>query len=52
VGARFDELPIVFVDRQFGQTKINTREACRAVALILRLALVGQNTTSAVRRSG
>ncbi len=32
--ARFDEVPIVFVDRVLGQTKINWREAVMAVAII------------------
>lgn len=32
--ARFDEVPIVFVDRVLGQTKINWREAVTAVAVI------------------
>ncbi|MCA9123891.1 MAG: polyprenol monophosphomannose synthase [Planctomycetales bacterium] len=36
-GARFGETPITFVDRVFGQTKINTREAIAAVLLICRL---------------
>jgi dolichol-phosphate mannosyltransferase len=38
-GARIDEIPIVFVDRQHGQTKINAAEAWRAVAVILGLAV-------------
>jgi dolichol-phosphate mannosyltransferase len=37
--ARFDETPIIFVDRQFGQTKINWREAVAAVLMILRLGI-------------
>ena len=32
--ARFDEIPIVFVDRVLGQTKINWREAVTALAVI------------------
>jgi dolichol-phosphate mannosyltransferase len=39
MGARFAEVPIEFVDRQRGQTKINWREALAAVWTILRLAL-------------
>jgi dolichol-phosphate mannosyltransferase len=38
-GARFREAPIVFVDRELGQTKINWREAVAAVFLILRLGI-------------
>ncbi len=37
--ARFGETPITFIDRELGQTKINTREAVLAVLLILRLGL-------------
>lgn len=40
-GARIAEIPIVFVDRRYGQTKINSAEACRAVVVILRLAISG-----------
>jgi len=32
--ARFDEVPIVFVDRVMGQTKINWREAVNAIFII------------------
>ena len=38
-GARIGETPIVFVDRQFGQTKINWREALAALAILLRLGV-------------
>lgn len=38
-GARFGEIPIVFVDRQRGQTKINFREAFAAVGIIFRLGV-------------
>jgi len=38
-GARFGEEPIVFVDRQKGRSKINTREALAALWVILRLGL-------------
>ena len=38
-GARFGETPIVFVDRQFGETKINLREAISAVLMILWLGI-------------
>jgi dolichol-phosphate mannosyltransferase len=36
-GARMAELPITFVDRRFGQSKINLREASQAVVTLLRL---------------
>ncbi len=39
LGCRFAETPIVFVDRKRGQSKINLREAVRALWTILRLAL-------------
>lgn len=38
-GARFEESPFTFVDRQHGQTKINTREAFTALWIIFRLGL-------------
>ncbi len=38
-GTRFGETPIVFVDRELGQTKINMTEAAVAVLLILRLGI-------------
>ncbi len=37
--ARFGETPITFVDRERGQTKINTREAIFAVLWILRFGV-------------
>ncbi|MBI2480318.1 MAG: polyprenol monophosphomannose synthase [Planctomycetia bacterium] len=37
--ARFGETPITFVDRVYGQTKINTREAAVAILLILRFGI-------------
>jgi dolichol-phosphate mannosyltransferase len=37
VDARFAELPIVFIDRRFGVSKINRKEALRAVAIMTRL---------------
>lgn len=40
-GARFGETPIVFVDRELGQSKINGREAVEALWLILSLGLRG-----------
>jgi dolichol-phosphate mannosyltransferase len=39
IDARIDEIPIVFVDRQYGRTKINSAEACRALGVIARLAI-------------
>ena len=36
-GARFDESPIMFVDRQLGQSKIDRGEAIAALRIILRL---------------
>lgn len=38
-GARFGETPIVFVDRQQGQSKINPREAFAALWILFRLGL-------------
>ncbi len=38
-GARFGETPIVFVDRRFGTSKINGREAAAALRIILQLGL-------------
>jgi len=40
-GARIGEIPIVFVDRRYGHTKINLAEACRALAVIFGLAASG-----------
>ncbi|MCA9213545.1 MAG: polyprenol monophosphomannose synthase [Planctomycetales bacterium] len=37
-GATFGELPIVFVNRELGQSKISIKEAVKAVTLIGRLA--------------
>jgi dolichol-phosphate mannosyltransferase len=39
VGARFAEVPIIFVDRVRGQSKINMKEAWRAVWILARLGL-------------
>ena len=38
-GVRFSETPITFVDRQAGQTKINSREAVTALWIITRLGI-------------
>jgi dolichol-phosphate mannosyltransferase len=39
LGARFGETPITFVERQFGRSKIDLREALTAIAIIARLGL-------------
>ena len=39
LGARFGEAPIVFVDREKGQSKIDSREAISALWLIFRLGM-------------
>lgn len=39
LNARFDEVPIVFVDRQRGHSKINIREAFDAVRIVSRFGL-------------
>jgi dolichol-phosphate mannosyltransferase len=39
VGARFVEVPIEFVDREFGQSKINSREAVAALWILFRLGV-------------
>ena len=38
-GATFAEVPIVFTDRRYGTSKINTKEAFRALGVLLWLAL-------------
>lgn len=38
-GARFGETPITFVERQFGQSKINSKEAYAALGVIFRLGV-------------
>lgn len=35
--AKFKEIPIVFVDRKYGSSKINAREAVRSLWMITRL---------------
>ena len=37
-GATFAEVPIVFVDRRYGTSKINTKEALYALGILLRLS--------------
>ena len=39
LGARFGETPIVFADRERGQSKINSREAYAALWIIFRLGI-------------
>ena len=39
VDAQFAEIPIVFIDRRFGVSKINRKEALRAVAIMSRLGV-------------
>lgn len=39
VDARFAEIPIVFIDRRFGVSKINRKEALRAIAIMTRLGV-------------
>jgi len=39
VGARFGETPIVFVDRQRGKSKIDTKEAVNALRIIFSLGM-------------
>lgn len=41
-GARFCEIPICFIDRQKGQSKMSCRDAIAAVLTLLRLAVVGR----------
>lgn len=38
-GARFAETPILFVDREKGKSKINSREAWAAIGIIFRLGM-------------
>jgi dolichol-phosphate mannosyltransferase len=43
-GCTFDETPIIFADRRAGQSKVNTKEAVRSMAILLLLgsaALLG-----------
>lgn len=39
VDARFAEVPIIFIDRRFGVSKINRKEALQAVAIMTRLGV-------------
>ena len=38
-GAKMDEIPITFADRKFGKSKINHREAVKAICIIFHLGL-------------
>lgn len=39
VNARFAEVPIIFIDRRFGVSKINRKEALQAIAIMTRLGV-------------
>jgi dolichol-phosphate mannosyltransferase len=39
LGARMSETPIIFADRELGQSKINRQEAINALVIILRLGV-------------
>ena len=41
-GAKMVEIPITFTDRKFGKSKINLREAVKAIGIIFRLGLTRQ----------
>lgn len=41
-GATFAEVPIVFVDRRFGNSKINKKESLAALWILLRLGVCGK----------
>ena len=49
-GARFTEVPIRFVDRQRGQTKINWREAASAVLILSGLGIYHQLSSLVPRK--
>jgi dolichol-phosphate mannosyltransferase len=40
-GATFGEIPITFVDRKYGKSKINKKEAINAIIVFLRLGIFG-----------
>ncbi len=42
VGASFVEVPIIFVDRRFGSSKINKKEAINALWLLFRIGIIGR----------
>ena len=42
VGADFAEVPIIFVDRRFGSSKINKKEAVMALWLLFRIGILGK----------
>ncbi|MDR2644241.1 MAG: polyprenol monophosphomannose synthase [Planctomycetaceae bacterium] len=42
VGATFAEVPIIFVDRRFGSSKINHKETLNALWILLRIGLWGR----------
>jgi dolichol-phosphate mannosyltransferase len=39
VGCRIGETPIVFENRRAGKSKVNTREAVRSLAMIVRIGV-------------
>jgi dolichol-phosphate mannosyltransferase len=39
LGARFGETPIIFADREHGESKINSKEAYAAIGIIMRLGI-------------
>jgi dolichol-phosphate mannosyltransferase len=49
IGCRFEEVPIVFEDRRYGQSKINWKEAASALWVILLLGLDGLRGVPVVR---
>ena len=45
LGVRFVEIPIIFVDREHGNSKIDRSEAVAALKILTRLALFGPRST-------
>ena len=56
VDCRFAEIPIVFMDREFGKSKINQREALSALRILTSIGLFGvpgdRNTNRNVNQPG
>jgi dolichol-phosphate mannosyltransferase len=50
VGARFREVPIIFKDRERGQSKINSGEARKALAILFRLGIAERRSRSDARQ--
>ncbi len=42
VGATFAEVPIIFVDRRFGTSKVNKKEAINSLWLLFRIGIFGR----------